>query len=73
MFKEVCRFSEVYSIYGRKSKNLRVGCLAQGDQGRHGLELQGKNRGGGGNQLPGGSMSPRYVLQLLFSEKSQNC
>ncbi len=22
---------------------------------------------------PGGSMGPRYVLQLLFSEKSQNC
>jgi hypothetical protein len=22
-----------------------------------------------GNQLPGGSMGPRYVLQLLFSEK----
>jgi hypothetical protein len=22
---------------------------------------------------PGGSMVPRYVLQLLFSEKSQNC
>jgi hypothetical protein len=24
-----------------------------------------------GNQLPSGSMVPRYVLQLLFSEKSQ--
>jgi hypothetical protein len=22
---------------------------------------------------PGGSMVPRYILQLLFSEKSQNC
>jgi hypothetical protein len=25
------------------------------------------------NQLPGGTMGPRYVLQLLFSEKLQNC
>jgi hypothetical protein len=29
------------------------------------------------NQLPfsatGGSMGPKYVLQLLFSEKLQNC
>jgi hypothetical protein len=72
MFKEVCRYSEVYNIYGCKNKNLRVGCLAQGGQGRHGLELQGKNSSRG-NQLPGGSMAPRYVLQLLFSEKSQNC
>jgi hypothetical protein len=23
--------------------------------------------------LTGGSIGPRYVLQLLFSEKSQNC
>jgi hypothetical protein len=23
--------------------------------------------------VPGGSMVPRYVLQLLISEKSQNC
>jgi hypothetical protein len=23
--------------------------------------------------MPGGSIGPRYVLQLLFSEKSQNC
>ncbi len=23
--------------------------------------------------LPGGSIGPRYVLQLLYKEKSQNC
>jgi hypothetical protein len=38
------------------------------------LKLMG---GGGGISCqflqPGGSIGPRYVLQLLFSKKSQNC
>ncbi len=71
MIKEVYRFIEVYSIYGCKSKNLRVGCLAQGDQGRHGLELQEKNRGGEISCQVAAWLPD--VLQLLFSEKSQNC